>query len=73
MPTQNPIEPQVQRSGITNPTEIQSSGGQRGDHVNNLTAIRASSGKRKQSDQSKDGTVCKYCRFEFEHENIENE
>ena len=33
IPTQNPVEPQVQRSEITDPSENQSSGGQREDHV----------------------------------------
>ena len=56
IPTENPVEPQLQRSEITDPTEIQSSGG-----------------KRKQSDQSEDGTVSKYCRLELEPENIQNE
>ena len=32
-----------------------------------------SGGKRKQSIQSEDGTVYKYCRFELQSENIENE
>ena len=54
--TQNPVEPWVHGSEITDPTEIQSSGG-----------------KRKLSDQSEDGTASKYCRFELEPENIENE
>ena len=73
IPIQNHVEPQVQRSEITYPTEIQSSGGQRGDHVNNPIEIQSSGGKRKQSNQSVDGAVSKYCRFELKPENMENE
>ena len=63
----------VRKINITDPTEIQSSGGQRGDHANNPTEIQSSGGKKKQSDQSEDGTVAKHCRFELEPENMENE
>ena len=73
IPTQNSVESQVQRSEITDPAEIQSSGGHRGDHVDNPTEIQSSGGKRKLSIQSEDGTVSKYCRFEFQPENIEKE
>ena len=72
IPTQNFVEPQVQRSEITDPTEIQSSGGQTGDH-NPTDKIPSSGSKRKESIQSEDGTVSKYCRFELKPENIENE
>ena len=70
--TQNSVEPQVQGREITDPTEIQLSGGQRGDHVDNPTQIQSSVGKRKQSIQSEDGAVSKYCRHELQQENIEN-
>ena len=40
IPTQNPVEPQVQVGEIPDPIEIQSSGGQRWDHVNNPTKIQ---------------------------------
>ena len=73
IPTQNPVEPQVQGSEITDPSENQSSGGQREGHVNNPTDIHSSCDKRKQSDQSEDDTASKHCRFELEPENIENE
>ena len=73
IPTKNPVKPQVQGSEITDTTEIQSSAGQRRGYVNNPIEIQSKGGKRKQSDQSEDGTVSKYCRFELEPENIENE
>ena len=71
--TQNPTELQIQGSEITEPTEIQLRGSQRVYHVNNPTEIQLSGDKREQSDQSKDSTISKYCRFELEPENIEND
>ena len=44
--TQNPVEPQVQGSEITDATEIQASGGYGGDHVNNPTEMQPSGSKR---------------------------
>ena len=73
IPKQNSVEPQVQGSEITDPTEIQSSGGQRGDHINHLTEIPSRGDKRKQSDQSEDSIASKHCRLELEPGNIENE
>ena len=70
IPTQN-SEPHIQRSEITDPSEIQSSGGQTEDHIP-TDEIQLRDGKRKQSIQSKDGTVSKYCRFELKPENIKN-
>ena len=66
IPKQNPVEPQVQGSEITDPIEIQSSGGQRGDHINHLNEIQSRGDKRKQPDQSEDGSASKYCRLELE-------
>ena len=46
---------------LLTPIEIQSSVDQTGDHAKNPTEIQSSDGKRKQSDQSENGTVSKYC------------
>ena len=56
----SPFEPQIQGSEITDSVEIKSSGGQRGDRVNNPTEIQSSDGKRKQFVRSVEGTVSKY-------------
>ena len=70
IPTQNPVQPQVHGSEITDPAKIQSSGSQREDHVNNPSEIQLSVGTQKQLE---DGVVSKYCRFVLEHENTQNE
>ena len=45
----------------------------KGSEITDPSENQSRGDKRKQSDQSEDGTVSKHCRFELEPENIENE